>query len=119
VVIAVVLLLTVGLALLERRVSNRSRRSTDAERFPLASKLVMEQTRGVFDGPVTLTVLIPAHNEEDLLAQTLTSLLAQSRRPDRVIVVADNCTDSTVAIASNTELKSSDPRRTPKRRLAP
>jgi cellulose synthase/poly-beta-1,6-N-acetylglucosamine synthase-like glycosyltransferase len=99
VAIAVVLLLTVGLALLERRVSNRSRRSTDAELYPLSSKLVMEQTRGVFAGPVTLTVLIPAHNEEELLAQTLTSLLAQSRRPDRVIVVADNCTDSTVAIA--------------------
>jgi cellulose synthase/poly-beta-1,6-N-acetylglucosamine synthase-like glycosyltransferase len=99
VAIAVGLLLTAGLALLERRVSNRSRRSTNGQLYPLAAKLVMEQTRGVFAGPVTLTVLIPAYNEEDLLAGTLTSLLAQSRRPDRVIVVADNCTDSTVAIA--------------------
>lgn len=99
VAIAVVLLLTAGLALLERRMSNRSRRSTDGKPYPLASKFVMEQTRGIFAGPVTLTVLMPAHNEEDLLAGTLTSLLAQSRRPDRVIVVADNCTDSTVAIA--------------------
>lgn len=99
VAIAVGLLLAAGLALIERRVSRRSRRSRDAQHYPLAAKLVMEQTRGIFAGPVTLTVLIPAYNEEDLLAGTLASLRAQSRRPDRVIVVADNCTDSTVAIA--------------------
>ncbi len=99
VAIAVGLLFAAGLALLERRVSNRARRSTAGDVYPLAAKLVMEQTRGVFSGPVTLTVLVPAHNEEDMLAGTLTSLLAQSRRPDRVIVVADNCTDATVAIA--------------------
>lgn len=99
VAIAVGLLFAAGLALLERRVSNRSRRSTARDVYPLAAKLVMEQTRGIFAGPVSLTVLVPAHNEEDMLAGTLTSLLAQSRRPDRVIVVADNCTDATVAIA--------------------
>jgi len=99
VAIAVGLFLAAGLALIERRVSRRSRRSRDAQHYPLAAKLVMEQTRGIFAGPVTLTVLIPAHNEEDLLAGTLASLRDQSRRPDRVIVVADNCTDSTVAIA--------------------
>jgi cellulose synthase/poly-beta-1,6-N-acetylglucosamine synthase-like glycosyltransferase len=59
----------------------------------------MERTRGVFAGPITLTVLIPAHNEAVLITGTLRALLAQSRRPDRVIVVADNCTDTTVALA--------------------
>jgi cellulose synthase/poly-beta-1,6-N-acetylglucosamine synthase-like glycosyltransferase len=46
-----------------------------------------------------VTVLVPAHNEEDQIAETLTSLKAQTRRPDRVIVIADNCTDATESIA--------------------
>lgn len=45
------------------------------------------------------TVLIPAHDEEAVLGRTLASLGRQSRRPDRVVVVADNCTDATVRIA--------------------
>ena len=45
------------------------------------------------------TVLIPAHNEEAILGLTLTSLAEQSRPPDRVVVVADNCTDATVEVA--------------------
>lgn len=97
--IAIALLFAAAIALLERRVFNRSRRSTDASHYPLAAKLVMDKTRGIFAGPVTLTVLIPAHNEQKLIAGTLTSLLAQSRRPERVIVVADNCADATVEIA--------------------
>ncbi|MGY4643681.1 glycosyltransferase family 2 protein [Cellulomonas sp. URHB0016] len=45
------------------------------------------------------TVLVPAHDEEAILAQTLASLEHQTRPPDRVLVVADNCTDGTVRIA--------------------
>ena len=45
------------------------------------------------------TVLIPAHNEEAILGLTLVSLAEQTRRPDRVVVIADNCTDGTVAVA--------------------
>ena len=48
---------------------------------------------------VRITVLVPAHNEEQALPVTLGALGAQTRRPDRVIVVADNCTDRTPAIA--------------------
>jgi len=48
---------------------------------------------------VQLTVLVPAHNEELTVATALSSLWNQSRRPDRVIVVADNCTDATADIA--------------------
>jgi hypothetical protein len=44
---------------------------------------------------VRVTVLIPAHDEEAVLGLTLESLAAQSRSPDRVVVVADNCTDRT------------------------
>jgi cellulose synthase/poly-beta-1,6-N-acetylglucosamine synthase-like glycosyltransferase len=46
-----------------------------------------------------VVVLVPAHNEEGCLAGTLRSLAGQSRRPDRIVVVADNCTDATVEIA--------------------
>ena len=48
-----------------------------------------------------VTVLIPAHNEEFSLPTTLRALREQTKQPDRVIVVADNCTDSTVAIAKD------------------
>ncbi|WP_220454121.1 glycosyltransferase family 2 protein [Nocardioides immobilis] len=93
------LVLAAGVAVLERRVSTRDRRSADHLSRPLAPKLVMAATRGVYAGPVTLTVLIPAHNEERGLRATLVSLLEQSHRPERVIVVADNCTDGTADIA--------------------
>lgn len=45
------------------------------------------------------TVLVPAHDEEAVLARTLDSLASQSRRPDRVLVIADNCSDGTVDVA--------------------
>lgn len=51
------------------------------------------------DGKVRVTVLVPAHNEEASIPFTLTALVEQTRAPDRIIVVADNCTDDTVAIA--------------------
>ncbi|WP_445155320.1 glycosyltransferase family 2 protein [Arthrobacter sp. Hor0625] len=97
--VALALLLAAGVAAVDRRIANRSRRSLDPLTRPLAPRVVMSETRGVFAGPVTVTVLIPAHNEEASLPGTIASLLEQSRRPDRVIVVADNCTDSTVALA--------------------
>lgn len=97
--LALALLLAAGVALLERRIANKSRQSADVKMRPLAPKIVMASTRGVFAGPVTVTVLIPAHNEEVSLPSTIASLLSQSRPPDRVVVVADNCTDSTVALA--------------------
>ena len=51
------------------------------------------------EGRVRVTVIVPAHNEEAALPTTLGALGHQTRMPDRVIVVADNCTDRTVAIA--------------------
>lgn len=43
--------------------------------------------------------LIPAHNEEDVIAATLQSICPQVRDGDEVVVIADNCTDSTKAVA--------------------
>jgi cellulose synthase/poly-beta-1,6-N-acetylglucosamine synthase-like glycosyltransferase len=51
------------------------------------------------DSAVHVTVLVPAHNEEDIVSEALASLAAQTRTPDRVIVVADNCTDATADLA--------------------
>jgi cellulose synthase/poly-beta-1,6-N-acetylglucosamine synthase-like glycosyltransferase len=95
----VALLLAAGVAVLERRITNRARRSEDPDRMPLAPKLVMSETRGTHAGPVTITVLIPAHNEEGCISETLASLKSQSHPPERIVVVADNCTDRTVALA--------------------
>lgn len=99
VAIAVALLLAAGVAGIERRIATRYRRSEDVTVTPLAPKPVMEATAGVYHGPVTVTVLIPAHNEADRIEATLTSLWAQEDGPERVVVVADNCTDDTVEIA--------------------
>lgn len=45
----------------------------------------------------TITALIPAHNEESLIAAAVQGLLEQSVVPNKIIVVADNCTDGTVS----------------------
>ena len=50
-------------------------------------------------GQLRLTVLIPAHNESVTIGATLDSLWGQTRPPENVIVVADNCTDDTADIA--------------------
>lgn len=86
-------------ATVERVVTNRSRRSADAEGLPLAPKIVMAETRGVFHGPVTVTVLVPAHNEAERITATIQALQTQHDAPERIIVVADNCTDETPALA--------------------
>jgi hypothetical protein len=44
-------------------------------------------------------VLIPAHNEQAILGRTLKTLMPTLGPNDRVLVVADNCTDSTAAVA--------------------
>jgi biofilm PGA synthesis N-glycosyltransferase PgaC len=49
----------------------------------------------------TLVALIPAHNEQDTIADAVAGLREQERLPQRVIVVADNCTDNTVEIAGS------------------
>jgi len=50
-----------------------------------------------------LVVVIPAHNEQELVARCIASLLEQDyqRALYRLIVVADNCTDRTAAIAAD------------------
>ena len=46
-----------------------------------------------------ITVIIPAHNEQATLAATLISLRTQARPADRIVVIADNCSDLTADVA--------------------
>lgn len=46
-----------------------------------------------------LSLVIPAYNEEDYIANTLESVLSQSHPADEIILVANACTDNTAAIA--------------------
>ncbi len=50
-------------------------------------------------------VIIPAHNEEAFIAQTLQSLAAQTVLPAKVVVVNDNSTDCTAAICADFSLQ--------------
>jgi biofilm PGA synthesis N-glycosyltransferase PgaC len=47
---------------------------------------------------MALIALVPAHNEEDSIVETLSSLANQDTPPSKIIVVADNCTDATVTL---------------------
>lgn len=49
--------------------------------------------------PLTVAVVIPAHNEAGYIGPLLQSLRAQTELPDEIIVVCDNCTDATEAEA--------------------
>ncbi|BAZ09685.1 hypothetical protein NIES4071_14950 [Calothrix sp. NIES-4071] len=46
-----------------------------------------------------VVILVPAHNEEIVIASTLEKLMKQLKDNDRLIVIADNCTDATAKIA--------------------
>ncbi len=45
-----------------------------------------------------VTILIPAHNEASDIAATLKTILPQLTDSDRLIVIADNCTDNTAEV---------------------
>jgi hypothetical protein len=51
---------------------------------------------------VRIAVLIPAHNEQDYIAATIEGIHAQTRQPDRIIVVPNNCdyNDNTAKVAA-------------------
>jgi hypothetical protein len=46
-----------------------------------------------------IAVVIPAHDEREKVAATVAAVRAELRTVDRVIVVADNCSDDTAAMA--------------------
>jgi cellulose synthase/poly-beta-1,6-N-acetylglucosamine synthase-like glycosyltransferase len=56
----------------------------------------------------TCAILVPAHNEEAGISATLANLQAQLQPHDRVIVIADNCSDSTAKFVQT--INTQDPR---------
>jgi cellulose synthase/poly-beta-1,6-N-acetylglucosamine synthase-like glycosyltransferase len=63
--------------------------------------LVPQRARapGQSPGP-RIAVLVPAHNESSGITPTLVGLTSQLAPGDRLIVVADNCSDDTAAVAA-------------------
>lgn len=51
------------------------------------------------DGSLRLAVLIPAHDEAAGIGATIANVLPQLIAGDRLLVVADNCSDDTAAVA--------------------
>src|SRR5262249_43420839 len=47
-----------------------------------------------------VAVLVPAHNESKGILQTIRDIQSQLRPGDRLIAIADNCTDDTAAVAA-------------------
>lgn len=47
----------------------------------------------------SFAVVVPAHNEEAAIGRTLGAIVPQLVPGDRLVVVADNCTDGTAAVA--------------------
>lgn len=50
---------------------------------------------------ISITVIIPAYNEEKTIAKCLTSVLRQKVKADEIVVVNNNSTDKTVEIAKS------------------
>lgn len=74
-----------------RSISQRLRASSNP--------LVELQPLPVNPDEAVVVALVPAHNEEDSIAATIQALLDQDRVPERIVVICDNCTDSTYEIA--------------------
>ena len=49
--------------------------------------------------PANIVVVIPAHNEAASITATVASVKPQLRNQDRIIVIADNCSDTTAELA--------------------
>ncbi|MFM9268139.1 glycosyltransferase family 2 protein [Tychonema sp. BBK16] len=73
--------------------------------------LFLECTAALLSGPSKtsetksprpkIAVLIPAYNEAAGIAATISTILPQLTPDDRLLVIADNCTDATAEIARN------------------
>lgn len=50
---------------------------------------------------MTIVALVPAHNEQDCIATAVKAINGQTEPVDRVIVIADNCTDDTAVRATD------------------
>ena len=68
--------------------------------FALVGRITAGAAAGAtLPADLSLAVLVPAHNEAGGIGPTLATITPQLRPGDRLVVVADNCTDTTAAEA--------------------
>lgn len=91
-----IIVVTVSALLLELLEIYTNHRSLKKILTPVSTTNLLNPSGNSF---IQITALIPAHDEELSLPFTLASLKEQRRPPNKIIVVADNCTDSTASIA--------------------
>ncbi|MDQ3762349.1 MAG: glycosyltransferase family 2 protein [Actinomycetota bacterium] len=70
-----------------------------SKRHPLTPAARTQHFNTLEPNPVTVAVIVPAHNEAATIEKTIHSCLHQTYPVSQVIVVADNCTDATAALA--------------------
>jgi cellulose synthase/poly-beta-1,6-N-acetylglucosamine synthase-like glycosyltransferase len=64
----------------------------------LSACIAKEKNLDLSEKEISIAVLIPAHNESSGIVETLNSIKPQLKSTDRLIVVADNCSDDTAKI---------------------
>jgi len=78
----------------------RLSKADQRQRFQRAQK----SYRAARQNGAVASIIIPAHNEESVIERCLSTLLRGTRQGEfEVIVVANNCNDRTVELASNFE----------------
>jgi len=50
---------------------------------------------------VSITVIIPARNEQENISDSINSLLDQTVKPSKIIIVLDRCTDDSEKIVDD------------------
>ena len=69
------------------------------QRLPMLSRMdASTGGRAKGDAAPTITVVVPAYNEERYIAEALDSILGQTRPPHEIIVVDDGSTDRTLEV---------------------
>jgi len=84
IIVAVIVLVPIAVVAVETLAALPRRRSSQSPHVPTAARAV---------------VLIPAHNEAAGIGATVRALLPELSPQDRVVVIADNCSDGTAAAA--------------------
>lgn len=62
---------------------------------------LLPQRKPVLGERLHCAIVIPAHNEEQVIESTLAKLMPQLTSEDKILVVADNCDDSTAIISKS------------------